>query len=95
MEGDYYEVIAPDRWKNARPYKEYAYKEQIQIVNGRGTCKAASSASMLIKLGYKTIHHTPDEVIVEEEPDERQGATDETLTSIEDSDESRSALEGI
>ncbi len=95
MADDYYEVIAPDRWKNARPYKEFAYKEQIHIKNGKGTCKAASSAAMLRNLGYKTILHTVGEITVKEEPDERQGATDETLTSIEDSDEARSALEGI
>ncbi len=95
MESDYYEVIAPPLWKNAKPYKEFAYKEQIHIKNGRGTCTAASSAAMLRNLGYKTILHTADETTVIEEPDERQGTTDETLESLEDSDEVRSALEGI
>ncbi len=81
MADDYYEVIAPDKWRNARPYKEYAYKEQIHIKNGKGTCKAASTAAMLRNLGYTTIFHGKDEatVIIEEE----------------DSAEVRSALEGL
>ncbi len=81
MEGNYYEVIAPPLWKDAKPYKEYGYTEQVRIVNGKGTCKSASTASMLRILGYKTIFHGADEkaVIVEEE----------------DSAEVRSALEGL
>ncbi len=81
MEGNYYEVIAPPLWKDARPYKEYAYTEHVNIVGGKGTCKSASTAAMLRNLGYKTIFHGAGEesVVVEEE----------------DSAEVRSALEGL
>ncbi len=81
MEGNYYEVIAPPLWKDAHPYKEYAYTEQVNIVNGKGTCKSASTAAMLRNLGYTTIFHGKDEATV--------------LVEEEDSEEVRSALEGL
>ncbi len=81
MADDYYEVIAPDRWKNARPYKEYAYKEQVHIKQGKGICKSASTAALLRNLGYTTVFHGAEEstVVIEEE----------------DTDSARAGIEGL
>ncbi len=63
IEGEYYEIIAPDVWQKADPYLELAYEEQVEIVKGRGTCKSANTAGMLERLGYKVIHHKPEEAV--------------------------------
>ncbi len=63
VEGEYYEVIAPEVWQKADSYLEYAYEEQVKITKGRGTCKSVNTARMLEKLGYKVIHHKPEEVV--------------------------------
>lgn len=97
LEEGYYEVIAPEVWQKADSYKEYAYEETVDIVNGRGTCKHIATAEMLRKLGYEVVHPKPVEVVVGakeiearskafrdmEEPDKKQGATDESLIPVE------------
>jgi hypothetical protein len=59
MEGIYYEVIAPEIWRNANAYTEQTYDETVKIVNGRGTCKSPFTAKRLENFGYTIIKHKP------------------------------------
>ncbi len=59
MENEYYEVIAPEIWKNADAYEEQTYEETVKIVNGKGTCKSPFTAKRLEKFGYTIIKHKP------------------------------------